>query len=79
MAGPFPVPPLENLHVNCFGVIPKLTPGKFRLITDLSFPHVSSVNDLISDSEAEISYAGIPEAIFMVMKLGKAVNLLNLR
>ena len=75
MVGPFPDPPLENLHVNRFGVIPKSTPGKFRLITDLSFPHGGSVNDLVPDSEAEVSYAGIPEAIFMIMKLGKGCKL----
>ena len=35
MVGPFPVSPIENIHVNRFGVIPKSTPGKFRLIHNL--------------------------------------------
>ena len=36
IAGPFKSPPFPNLHINRFGVIPKSTPGKWRLITDLS-------------------------------------------
>ena len=70
MAGPFSTLPLQDLHINRFGVIPKSTPGKFRLITDLSFPHKASVNDLISDSEAAVSYSGIPEALKLIMSLG---------
>ena len=70
IAGPFDSPPCEAQHVNRFGVIPKSTPGKFRLITDLSFPRGGSVNDLIPDSEAAVSYVGIPEAISSIMQLG---------
>ena len=75
IAGPFKEAPLSPLQLNRFGVIPKSTPGKFRLITDLSFPRDASVNDLIPDSEAEVSYAGITEAIDLVMKLGKGTLL----
>ena len=32
------MPPYSDLHVNRFGIIPKSTPGTFRVITDLSFP-----------------------------------------
>ncbi len=71
IAGPFDDPPIPDLHLNRFGVIPKSTPGKFRLITDLSFPRQASVNDLIPDREAEVSYAGIPEAVALIMRLGK--------
>ena len=40
------------VHINCFGVIPKKhQPGKWRMITDLSFPEGHSINDAI-DSEA---------------------------
>ncbi len=75
IAGPFNEAPLTPLQLNRFGVIPKSTPGKFRLITDLSLPMDASVNDLISDSEAEVSYAGITEAISLVMKLGQGALL----
>ena len=63
MTGTFPAPPIQNLQINHFGVIPKSTPGKFRLITDLSFPKKGTFNNLISDNEETISCAGIPEAI----------------
>ncbi len=70
VAGPFDSPPIQDLTVNRFGIIPKSTPGKFRLITDLSFPHGNSVNDLIPDSEATVSYAGIPQAVNLLVELG---------
>ena len=45
IAGPFNEPPLPNLHINRFGIIPRSAPGKWQLITDLSYPQGSSVND----------------------------------
>ena len=36
LAGPFKVPPYQNLHISSLGVIPKQgQPGKWRLIVDL--------------------------------------------
>ena len=75
MAGPFSQPPLPDLHINRFGVIPKSTPGKFRLITDLSFPPGHSVNDLIPEEAATVSYTGIPEAIHSILALGRGALL----
>ena len=71
ICGPYAHPPLLDLQVNRFGIIPKATPGKWRLITDLSFPPNCSVNSLISDAQAEVSYVGIPEAMSMIMNLGQ--------
>ena len=65
---------MTPLQLNSFGVIPKSN-GKLRLITDLSFHRDARVNDLIPDSEAEVSYAGLKEAIDLVMKLGKGTML----
>ena len=70
IAGPFANPPIHDLHINRFGVIPKSTRGKWRLITDLSFPVDGSVNTFIPDSKASVSYEGIPEAISKIMELG---------
>ena len=75
IAGPFSSPPFQGTHVNRFGVIPKSKPGKWRLITDLSYPSGRSVNDLIPDSKAEVSYVGIPEAIATIMKVGRGAML----
>ena len=54
MLGPFPTAEqLPQLHINRFGVIPNgHNSGKFRLITDLSFPLKQSVNEGI---DAELS------------------------
>ena len=49
MAAPFIKRLFTVTHMNHFGVIPKSTPGKWRLITDLSFPKGKSVNDRIPD------------------------------
>ena len=51
-------------------MIPKSTPRKFGLIKDLYFPVEASVNDLISASEAAVSYSGIPEALKLIMLPG---------
>ena len=49
VAGPFPSPPLPNLQVSPFGVIPKRNqPGEWRLILDLSSPHGSSSSMMAS-------------------------------
>ncbi len=75
IAGPFSLPPFPHVQINRFGIIPKSTPGKFRLITDLSFPKGKSVNDLIPDNEASVSYAGLNDAINTIMRLGKGALL----
>ena len=46
MLGPLPLTWRPRLQVNRFGLIPKgRNTGKYRLITDLSFPQGRSVND----------------------------------
>ncbi|XP_067044266.1 uncharacterized protein, partial [Acropora muricata] len=50
LAGPFQFPPLHPFRISPLGVVPKKTPGEFRLIHHLSYPKGSSVNDGI-DSE----------------------------
>ena len=71
IAGPFASPPVSALQINRFGVIPKSTPGKWRLITDLSYPQGAGVNSLISDEFAEVRYEGILEAIAKISNFGQ--------
>ena len=59
IAGPFKSPPFPNLHINRFGVIPKSTPGKWCLITDLSYPFGASVNDGIPSELCYVTCKGI--------------------
>ena len=42
--GPLDQALFPDIHVNRFGVIPKGTSGKWRLIVDMSFPEGASVN-----------------------------------
>ena len=52
MLGPFTPDLCPYLHINRFGVIPKgQNTGKWRLITDLSYPEGQSVNDGIESSK----------------------------
>ena len=69
--GPFPPNTIPNLHINRFGVIPKKhQPGKWRLITDLSFPDGSSVNYAIDPSLCSLTYTSIEQVAEAAMKLG---------
>ena len=65
--------PLEvtGLHVNRIGVIPKgHTPGKWRLITDLSFPPGRSVNDGIDPGLCSMSYITVDTVAKKLASLG---------
>ena len=63
LAGPFRISPL--------GVVPKKTPGEFRLIHHLSYPRGSSVNDGISPDHTSVSYATISDAICHIKAAGR--------
>ena len=69
--GPFDKQPFPDFVMNRFGVIPKSEPGKWRLITDLSFPFKNSVSSKIPDEQATVSYCGITDAIPKILELGR--------
>ena len=72
VAGPFRSPPLPDLHISSFGVIPKKgQPGKWRLIVDLSSPGGASVNDGINAHEFTFHYITVDQIIRMVSRLGR--------
>ena len=52
------------------GVVPKKTPGEFRLIHHLSYPKGFSINDGISADHSSVSYATIHDAIRHIKALG---------
>lgn len=71
VAGPFPSPPLANLHVSSFGVVPKKgQSNKWRLILDLSSPGGRSVNDGVDPDECSLQYVRMDHIITMVGKYG---------
>ena len=72
VAGPFTSPPLPNLHISSFGVIPKRgQPGKWRLIVDLSSPGGASVNDGINPDEFSLHYITVDKVISLVSQFGR--------
>ena len=71
VAGPFDSPPLPNLQVSSFGVIPKRGQmGKWCLIVDLSSPTGSSVNDGINPEEFTLHYITVDQVIQLVSQFG---------
>lgn len=71
LAGPFSLPPFSKFCISPLGVVPKKTPGDFRLIHHLSFPKGGSINDGISEEFSSVSYATIQDAIRNIMFLGR--------
>ena len=73
MLGPFTdTADLPPLQVNRFGVIPKgHNTGKWRLITDLSFPKGRSVNDGIDPAFCSMAYTTVEEVATLAASLGK--------
>ena len=79
VAGPFLFPPISNLHVNSFGVIPKKgQPNKWRLILDLSSPLGASVNEGINPEDYPLQYIQVDDIIKMSGNLGKGLSWLSL-
>ena len=68
LIGPLPA---AGLHASRVGVIPKgHTPGKWRLITDLSFPPGYSVNDGIDPGLCSMSYITVEGVAETLASLG---------
>ena len=60
-----------DLMISCFGVIPKGSTGKWRMIVDLSFPEGSSVNDGIEADICSLHYAKVEEVTEGLVKQGR--------
>ena len=79
MIGPFRPGQIPDLHVNRMGVIPKgHIPGRWRLITDLSHPKGSSVNDGISPDLCSLRYTSVQRVARTAMLLGKGALMAKL-
>ena len=74
--GPLPVAAIPHLQINRIGVIPKKsTPGKWRLITDLSHPRTKSVNDGIDPDTISLTYIKVDQVTHQAALLGKGAQL----
>jgi hypothetical protein len=69
IAGPFSSPPFANLHVSPVGVVPK-SDGGWRMITHLSFPSGSSINDGIDPDISSVHYTSFDQVTDMIYSLG---------
>ena len=76
MFGPFHPTAIPSLHLNRLGVIPKgHTPGRWRLITDLSFPPGKSVNEGIDPQLSSLHYTSVERVATAAQRLGKGALL----
>lgn len=73
--GPFSYPPFHNLKVSPIGIVPKKTPGQFRLIHHLSYPKNHSVNFFIDPDFASVQYTSFDDAVKNLVSLGKNTNM----
>ena len=70
--GPFGKAVAPKVHINRFGVIPKKhQPGKWRLISDLSYPEGRSVNDSINPKWCSLSYISVEQVATEALLKGK--------
>ncbi len=73
--GPFDPSSLPQVHISPIGVIPKSTPGKWRLIVNLSAPEPRSVNDGISKQLSSLSYISVRDAAKLIVAKGRGALL----
>jgi hypothetical protein len=69
MLGPFINKPFSNLRINPVGLIPKNS-GDMRLITHLSYPYGTSVNDFIDKDLSSVQYSKFDNIIDIIKRLG---------
>ena len=69
--GPLGESESQIVHMNRIGVIPKgRTPGRWRLITDLSFPSERSVNDGIDPDLCSLQYTSVDRIAAIARSFG---------
>jgi hypothetical protein len=73
--GPLDPDQFPYVHTSRFGVIPKGSAGKWRLIVDLSAPEGASVNNEIDKSLGSLSYVSIADAAEGIRNLGRGALL----
>ena len=71
IAGPFIMPPFKKIRVSPLAVIPKSTPGEYRLIHNLSAPLGDSVISFIPPELTSVKYQKLEDAINIIKQLGR--------
>ena len=70
IAGPFSKPPLPESIISPLGLVPKKNSSEWRLIHDLSFPKLSSVNSKIDSAFTRVQYESLDHAISIIALIG---------
>ena len=73
--GPLEPAMFPQVHTSRFGVIPKGSSGKWRLILDMSSPEGRSVNDGINEALCSLTYVGVEDAVKGIKERGKGALL----
>ena len=73
--GPLDPTQFPFVHTSRFGVIPKGSSGKWRLIVDMSAPEGASINDGISEAICSLSYISVADAIRNIASIGQGALL----
>ena len=74
--GPRTAAGAHSIQINRIGVIPKgHTPGRWRIITDLSFPPGQSVNDGIAAEKCSLEYTTVDRVAGAALALGRGALL----
>ena len=77
--GPFSPGAIPGLHVNRMGVIPKgHSPGKWRLIIDLSFPERGNMNSGINAALCSLQYTSVENISLALRSLGRGALIVKL-
>lgn len=73
--GPLDPTQFPFVHTSRFGVIPKSSSGKWRLIVDMSAPEGASINDGIGESICSLTYVSVADAVHNIAGLGQGALL----
>ena len=77
IVGPFDLKQYPYIHTSQFEVIPKSTPGKWRLIVNLSSPEGGSVNNGIRETWCSMTYITVANAAQGITAYGKGALMIK--
>ncbi|XP_045626177.1 uncharacterized protein [Procambarus clarkii] len=76
IAGPFEAPPIENFKCFPIALREKSTPGKYRLLHNLSYPYTSeSERQYIPQETTTVTYQSINDAVALVVRRSPGAHL----
>ena len=70
MLSPFPIQECSGIVTSSMGAITKKTPGKWRVIADLSCSKGASVNDITRRQHCHLAYSSVDDANLLMQALG---------